>query len=400
MVAGMTRNLLYVRIGDLFRDKDAVLLAVLVLLFPVAKGASAAIALWQYLRARRQGAVAALPLAFVPGIVLLLGAVLLGLGVSESPRHTLRTAFAVLMALFFVWAVSRYAAFGDHRLQPAFLGAALVVSFVACLSWAFWQVADGPFLYRLQGIAPFTSRNLWSCSLALGWVAVLAVVFRRDMNARHAYLAQGLLVVLALLLIANSTPEAMVAACAAAGVMLALARPRVWAWATGLCVLAVCVLFWMVVSALPHDSLLGHAVERSNRVVLWEVSGAVIAKAPWFGHGAGTFKESAEVNALLPAGQKFAASPHNWALELVYSLGVVGSAVFLVGVAFLGLVARHHLPHGSEYLRLVGGGCLAVVLVNGLVDFRAFGLFFQCVVLGSGYLLVAWRPPSDGRPAV
>ena len=75
-----------------------------------------------------------------------------------------------------------------------------------------------------------------------------------------------------------------------------------------------------------------------------------------------------------------------WGFSALHGLTVIG------GLALLARALRQSFAHHSAFLRLVGAGFLAVILVNGLVDFRAFGLFFQCTLLASGYLVLAFTP--------
>lgn len=390
----MTGNPLHVRLSDLFRDRIGVLLALLILLFPVAKGVNAAVALWQYVQARRTGTAGPwLPGPLRAGVALLLAAFVVGIIFTVDLDYTIRALFDVTLALIFVWAVRRYAAFGDGRLQPAFLAAAVLLLLGALLAWLYWQWQEGPFLVRTHGIAPFTTRNLWSCSLALTWVAVLAVLLRNDLTVRHARLAMVLLLLTTLLLVANATLEALIAACSAAAIMLALRFPTCRSISV---VIVFAVLMVLLMAVIPSaDWSLGlweHGNERSNRLLLWQTTWELIQQRPWTGYGPGTFKYSAAVNALLPVAQQHPASPHNWALEILYSFGITGTVLYLGGLALLARAGRRSFQHHSAWLRLVGAGFLAVILVNGLVDFRAFGLFFQCTLLASGYLVLAFTP--------
>lgn len=394
----MSGNPLHVRLSDLFRDRVGVLLALLVLLFPVAKGASAAVALWQYVRARQAGTAGPWPRELRTGALLILAAFVVGMIFTVDFDYTFRAFLSVVLALTFVWGVRRYAAFGDGRLQPAFLAAAVLLLLGALSVWLYWQWQEGPFLVRMHGIAPFKTRNLWSCSLALTWVAVFAVLLRNDLTVRHGRLAMALLLVATLLLVANATIEALIAACAAAAVMLALRFPTYRLIALVIMLAALTVLLMVVIPAADWSpGLWMHDDERSNRLLLWQTTGELIRQRPWAGYGPGTFKYSEAVNALLPVAQQHPASPHNWALEILYSFGVTGTVLYLGGLALLARALRRSFVHHSAYLRLVGAGFLAVILVNGLVDFRAFGLFFQCTLLASGYLVLAFTPALYAR---
>jgi len=127
----LSGNPLHVRLSDLFRDRVGVLLALLVLLFPVAKGASAAVALWQYVRARQAGTAGPWPRELRTGALLILAAFVVGMIFTVDFDYTFRAFLSVVLALTFVWGVRRYAAFGDGRLQPAFLAAAVLLLLVA-----------------------------------------------------------------------------------------------------------------------------------------------------------------------------------------------------------------------------------------------------------------------------
>lgn len=107
------------------------------------------------------------------------------------------------------------------------------------------------------------------------------------------------------------------------------------------------------------------------------------SEAPWFGFGINTFK-------FLDFGQVLAARqamPHSIYVELLISLGLCGSLLFLAGV---GLVVRKVCGaiDGLDKTVVLGFALVAYVLGRGLVDLKLWSFSFAAMLLaGAGLVL-------------
>lgn len=366
----------------------------LVLVFPVAKGLSLLWAAGAYLacRLRGEGAVSA---SLYPGLVLVGLALLWGVIFSVEVERSLREALSILPALLGAWAVLRIARKPTAKTFGALQRALLLVVAVSVCGFLYWQWHAGPFIFREGGIQLFSTRNLYSGVLSFGFVAGVALVLAAGETHRQIRMpVAALCLLLGLLLVVHNTRGALLGAGVAFAVMLWLGgRARFLA---GLVVglLVVAGLLFLVFPDVHYRLGISRGGDfTSFRLMLWDVTWRLVQERPWTGYGIGIFKHAAEVNELLPANVRHQPSPHNWPLEWLLSLGVIGSALWLAGLVALwrGLRGVVALRHQSPLFGLFGAGLTTFVLVNGLVDFRAFGLFFLPVLFSGVALWATWE---------
>ena len=123
------------------------------------------------------------------------------------------------------------------------------------------------------------------------------------------------------------------------------------------------------------------------RRVLWGIGVRILAEHPWLGVGMDNFR--------LIYGRYLGATAwnrtihtNNWALEMLVSLGVLGSLPFFVWLALLLLgLARTVRAPGSSALQLALAGGLATFLLHGLLDFF---LLFNATALLFWLLVGLW----------
>lgn len=366
----------------------------LLLFFPVAKGVALVVTLGAFFWLRR-GDTLPRPAVSLPALALLVVAMAFGVLFSVLPERSLRESLSILPALLGAWAVLRLVRLPERMLAESLWGAVVVVVAVSLAGYCYWQVVAGPFIYRIEGIQLFSSRNLYSGVLAFTFVAAAATWLSGSVPGRGARLLMLLAVlVLGLLMIANNTRGALLGSAAALLAMLAISRRP----STILAALVVLGLGLAAASLVAPDWPRWVGLTRggdftSFRLVLWETSWNLIQQRPWLGYGVGVFKYAPEINLALPEGIRFQPSPHNWALEWLLSLGIVGSAILVAAIVALWRSLRRSaaLAHQSSLCGLLGAGLLVFVLVNGLVDFRAFGIFFLTTAFAAGALVATWR---------
>ncbi len=114
-------------------------------------------------------------------------------------------------------------------------------------------------------------------------------------------------------------------------------------------------------------------------------------ESKFFGFGINTFK-------YLNVGQVHTTRvimPHNLLLELFYSLGLVGSAMFLFAFARLGLLIYQGRA-GRFPLTVVGGCILVFVLARGVIDLKLWSVYVPGLVgCGLGLLLAPLTPENS-----
>ncbi len=123
------------------------------------------------------------------------------------------------------------------------------------------------------------------------------------------------------------------------------------------------------------------------RRVLWGIGVRILAEHPWLGVGMDNFRliygrylGAAEWNRTIHT--------NNWALEMLVSLGLLGSLPFFVWLALLLLeLARTVRAPGSTALELALAGGLATFLLHGLLDFF---LLFNATALLFWLLVGLW----------
>ncbi len=130
------------------------------------------------------------------------------------------------------------------------------------------------------------------------------------------------------------------------------------------------------------------------RRVLWGIGVRILAEHPWLGLGMDNFR--------LVYGRALGASEwnrtihtNNWALEMLVSLGLLGSLPFFVWLALLclDLVRTVRAPQVSA-LELALAGGLATFLLHGLLDFF---LIFNATGLLFWLLVGLWQATKQGR---
>ena len=134
-----------------------------------------------------------------------------------------------------------------------------------------------------------------------------------------------------------------------------------------------------------------------SRPIVWAQALDEIQKSPWLGNGLGTFRNYVAID----KGTYSAIMPHahNLVLQLVYDLGLLGTAAFL---AFCGIILWQGIrvaQRGRGWLAGLGGGVVAVLAgfgVYGIADTIALGaktgVFFWIL---AGLIQVAYQSSAN-----
>ncbi len=134
------------------------------------------------------------------------------------------------------------------------------------------------------------------------------------------------------------------------------------------------------------------------RLTVYKISWSAITEAPFWGHGARTFALNMGQETLAAMGQTLG-TPHNILLEALYSLGVIGSMLWAIGIGFF----WRHRPACSTatddnrtFVRLLGYAIFMQLLFHGMVDLSIFSAYFLTLLFVSGALIMASNQPFKG----
>lgn len=133
----------------------------------------------------------------------------------------------------------------------------------------------------------------------------------------------------------------------------------------------------------------------THRLTVYKLSWSAISEAPLWGHGARTFALNMGPETLAAMGETLG-TPHNILLEALYSLGVIGSMLWAVGIGFF----WRHRPACSTatddnrtFVRLLGYAIFMQLLFHGMVDLSIFSAYFLTLLFVSGALIMASNQP-------
>lgn len=395
-------NMMVVSLRSIAEDRKALLLVAGVLMFMLLplQSSGMAVALSLLLagaRYRLRGEPAA-AMGQLWGAAAAIGlALLVGTAWSHDPSASLKAIGKMLPAFLLLWLLlqaMRRSALADGRPLLVAAGISVLVVVVTFLASQVWY---GGYVSRLEGLTVYQARNGTSVAMLFVLCAVMAVY-----QVRHSpvILMAGLLVVW--IIMANGGRGALVGALAVLGwtimrrYRLRLSHMALMAL-VGVVISGAAVWLWGLPSGLERAE--GGVL--TGRGSLWLAAVQVIREQPWVGIGINVWKSSPYVHGL-SNGWINQPSPHNFVLDILSSVGVVGTLACLVACVMLGWCLRAASLQVAAEFRAFGWALLVGFLVNALVDFRVFSVQFVAAV-GVGMLLAfagaaSARLRSDGPP--
>lgn len=333
------------------------------------------------LRRQKDARAEALDGLWLPAVAMGL-TLLIGLVFSFEPHESVRALGKLFPALLFLGLVLqaiRRSWFADGR---AFVLAAGIGCLAAVLVFLVSQAWYGGYVSRTDGLSTLDLRNGTSVALLIVLCALMAVYL--SLGKTIALLAG---VVLLWIIMANGGRGAFVAGLAVlAWAVLRRLRLRLYVMVLALAAAALVVggaiWLWGLPSGMDRSMQGGFLTGRGS---LWLAACQIIREHPFVGIGINAWKSSPYVHSL-SNGWINQPSPHNFALDLLSSVGIIGALSFLA--ACTALIWRLHaavLQVAAEF-RAFGGTLLVGFLVNALVDFRVFSAQFFAVA-GVGLVL-------------
>jgi O-antigen ligase len=297
------------------------------------------------------------------------------------------SGIALLAIAFYAAYVSAWPTERVHRLWLALFATIVlmcvlsVVTYFVLPGWArdFRSAGAG----RLNGVTG--SGNSLGSLAAIGMVIGVYAV-RTASSRSHAFLRAFLIVIVAIALSMTQSRSAMIALAAAFIVVFALRSLLTAMVFAGLAAVATWLLLqpqWLqtamaaVSSALSRTGRVAEITSVTGRTEIWAALLPTSLASPWIGYGLGSPRIVVAEAYVGRWGDRYE-SAHNWLLESVISVGMVGTAllvVFLVLLAWHLWRLRHRMQllgpamERADLLMLVCmQRCFVLVLFRGLTE--------------------------------
>ncbi|HCT41586.1 MAG TPA: hypothetical protein DF427_10600 [Moraxellaceae bacterium] len=301
-------------------------------------------------------------------------------------------------ALFFQIAVERSA-----TMVKATQVAVLMIVMAALVAIASTPSLWSNFLNtNFNQISGFANENSWGLAIALvaNTALVAGLLSRSSSRILFISIYIGLI---GFLYITAMSRGAMLSSLITGMALSAFVVSRKSSWRALVAPLAVAMFLaastLMTVAAVQlNDNFAFFDKLATYRLTVYKISWSAITEAPFWGHGARTFALNMGQETLAAMGQTLG-TPHNILLEALYSLGVIGSMLWAVGIGFF----WRHRPACSTatddnrtFVRLLGYAIFMQLLFHGMVDLSIFSAYFLTLLFVSGALIMASNQPVKG----
>lgn len=301
-------------------------------------------------------------------------------------------------ALFFQIAVERSA-----TMVKATQVAVLMIVMAALVAIASTPSLWSNFLNtNLNQISGFANENSWGLAIALVANTALVAGLLSRSSSRMLFISIYIGLI-GFLYITAMSRGAMLSSLITGMALSAFVVSRKSSWRAIVAPLAVAMFLaastFMTVAAVQlNDNFAFFDKLATYRLTVYKISWSAITEAPFWGHGARTFALNMGQETLAAMGQTLG-TPHNILLEALYSLGVIGSMLWAIGIGFF----WRHRPACSTatddnrtFVRLLGYAIFMQLLFHGMVDLSIFSAYFLTLLFVSGALIMASNQPVKG----
>lgn len=332
---------------------------------------------------------------------LLVGlALVLGTLASDQPARSVKGVYDIVrgFGLFFVAS----ALFARSPRGQVLTSAQLTFSLLAflMLGIAFAMAAHGGQLWlRDNLLLQEHIGNLHEYANLAGIIALVLACLRVVMGQRKAAITLALLAACVTVLMTTSRGNILALLFCLSLIFCVSKRRYLAGWLAALLIFALS--YGYVAFSSAGDCLAGWCPGETLviRKQIYRETLALVFEQPWLGHGVNTFKYVSGIQ----LGTEPLIMPHNIYLELLFSLGITGSALFVVGIAAVFASCRmqahdrRQRPEAERFLRLLGLALFVYVAVRGLVDLKLFSYgVFSIVAIALG-LMCPWRSSGTAR---
>lgn len=131
----------------------------------------------------------------------------------------------------------------------------------------------------------------------------------------------------------------------------------------------------------------------SRRLPIYDTTWGLWQKAPWFGWGLEAYKNHGAVEVAKHMGGLFFPAPHNVLLEMLYSLGVVGSALVLATLGrVLWMAMRAARTEKNPFAGLLATAIITTLALHGATDLSIYRPYFFLLVFAAWGLVQGSTP--------
>lgn len=281
----------------------------------------------------------------------------------------------LVVAWLGLWAQPSVEGFQNVAVYTAFIAGAIVLTLGASPSKVVAMLRGLRFVAILMPLvfigAIVAGVNLYH-PRAFALTALIYVAILIPYRGRRLVYKVGPVLVVAAIFLSLSRTAAIIAAALLVFTAVRSRRRYRFARAATFAGVVGAGLYWAVTSYAPfRDRFLGGdqavsvggiALNTSGRSTLWEITSESAAKAPWFGHGPGS------ANELIGGMFDNIAHPHNDYLRLYHDFGMVGAALFTVGMLMLLYRVWVRARRTDDQIHWIAVVALLGVLVAALTD--------------------------------
>lgn len=372
-----------------FQEKFSSVLVGMFLVLPLEpSGTAVALLLLLLTSFWSQSAVTGLPKGLMPVGLLLAATLAVGVLFSQDMARSLQAVGKLIPALLLLygllWAVQKsWFSSRSGLVLAVILGFAVVL-----LAFLISQILHGGYVSRKDGLFSIESRNGISVALLFVTCAVMGLY---QSGSRWFYLAFGCC--LLWILMANGGRGAFVGGMAVVvwGVIQRM-QFKMHHLLLGAVVLSLLGIGALWVWGMPSGMVRTDGGFLTGRGSLWMAAIQVIRDYPLTGIGINVWKHSTYVHNLSD-GWINQPSPHNFILDLMTSVGAIGSILMGAACVWFVIILRA-LPLSAAPAFTAFGSCILIgFMTNALVDFRVFSVQFF-VAVGAG---MVWCLAGNAR---
>lgn len=142
----------------------------------------------------------------------------------------------------------------------------------------------------------------------------------------------------------------------------------------------------------------------SRRLPIYDTTWALWQQAPWFGWGLEAYTTHGAVEVAKHMSGLFFPAPHNILLEMLYSLGLVGSALVLVTLGrILWMAMRAAREANDPMAGLLASAIITTLVLHGATDLSIYRPYFFLLVFAAWGLVQGTTPhsqPPQGQASI
>jgi len=235
--------------------------------------------------------------------------------------------------------------------------------------------------------------NLWGLSFALLLSCSIAVALN-NLGSRHKqeklsalFMLLAAAILFTWLSLSYPSRGALLAALCSSALLLLLRFTRIslmWLFIASASAFIVGSLAVLIIRAGGWISAAELNTISSNRLPIYDTVWSLWQQAPWFGWGLKAFKTHAAVEIASNMGGHSFTAPHNILLEMLYSMGVIGSTLLMVALGrILWLAMQAAQSTANPLVGLLATAIIITLMLHGATDLSIYRPYFFLLVFSA-----------------